>query len=231
MSIRNPTTRRLAVVRTILGGTFDPVHIGHLHAALAAGQALGAQRVTLLLAARPWHRAPPLASAAHRWAMLRAAVRDANAEQLPGRAGTAPRPAVSMLAACDRERARPGPSYTVATLTELAGEEPLVWLLGDDALAGVGQWHRAQELATLCHLLVFARSERAARAPPAGFEQVANPEELGRRRSGNIHYLTTPMVRVCATEVRRRIAGGEDASALLSPRVWAYIRRQGLYGP
>ena len=218
-------------MRTILGGTFDPVHVGHLHAALAAGQALGAPRVTLLLAARPWHRATPRASAAHRWAMLRAAVGDANAERLPRHTGAPPPPAVPLLAACDRERAHSGPSYTVATLTELAGEEPLVWLLGDDALAGVDQWHRAEELATLCHLLVFARSDRAAPAPPPGFERVANAAALGRRRSGNIHYLATPMVQVSATEVRRRIAGGKDASALLSPRVWAYIRRQGIYRP
>lgn len=224
--------------RLILGGTFDPVHLGHLHAAITAGQAIGAQRVTLLLAARPWHRSPPRASAAHRWAMLQAAVRDANAGRFARRVGIPSPPAAPVLAACDREHARPGPSYTVATLTELAstelaGEEPLIWLLGDDALAGVGQWHRSDELAALCHLLVFPRSHRGAPAmqPPPGFEPVAHAKALGQRRSGNIHYLTTAMVDVSATEVRRRIAHNEDASALLSPRVWAYIRRQCLYRP
>ena len=225
-------------MRAILGGTFDPVHRGHLDAALAAGAALGVAHVTLLLAARPWHRAAPDASVADRWAMLRLAVADANARRLPApadaaRCQTASRGArVPTLAACGRERDRPGPSYTVSTLAEMAGEDPLVWLLGDDALAGIHSWHRADELATLCHLLVFARDASSTPRPalPPGFHAVDCARELGRRRSGGIHYLSAAMLDISATAVRARIARREDASALLSPRVWAYIRRQGLYG-
>lgn len=224
-------------MRAILGGTFDPVHRGHLDAALAAGTALGAARVTLLLAARPWHREAPGASVADRWAMLRLAVADANAGHLP-EPGDAARcqtasggTRVPTLVACGRERDRPGPSYTVSTLAEMAGDEPLVWLLGDDALASLHTWHRADELATLCHLLVFARfAPNKPRKAPPGFHRVDCAKQLGQRQSGGIHYLSAPMLDISATAVRTRIAGQEDAGALLSPRVWAYIRRQGLYG-
>lgn len=170
--------------------------------------------------------------------MLRLAVEDAN-ERGPGTGADAaphrrPRPRrdrVPVLEASAREAAGRGPSYTVATLTELAGREPLVWLLGDDALAGIDTWHRADELARLCHLLVFARGapERAA-PPPAGFHRLASPAELRHSPSGGIHYLDAATRDISATEVRARIDRQEDASALLSPRVWAYIKRCGLYG-
>ena len=229
--------RMEAGVCAILGGTFDPVHRGHLGAAIAAGKALGASRVTLLLAARPWHRAAPRASAADRWAMLRLGVEDANAGRLRERAAarcrqTPPRrDSVPTLEASAREPAGAGPSYTVSTLADIAGHEPLVWLLGDDALASIDTWHRADELAGLCHLLVFARSApQRAPAPPAGFHRVASPAEFGHYPSGCIHYLNAAMVDVSATQVRTRIGRQEDASALLSPQVWAYIRRRGLYG-
>lgn len=227
-------------MRAILGGTFDPVHLGHLRAALAAGAALGARQVTLQLAARPWHRDVPCASVADRWAMLRLAVADANAgrlgalgDVLPDSGTIAQRTELPALAASsDHESASSGPSYTVATLAAMDGEAPLVWLLGDDALAGVNTWHRADELATLCHLVVFARSEASGPrpAPPPGFHHVACASELGRQRCGGIHYLSAAMADISATEARARIARQADASALLSPQVWAYIRRNGLYG-
>ena len=226
---------KVSRVRAILGGTFDPVHLGHLRAALAAGVALGAARVTLLLATRPWDRETPRASVADRWAMLRLAVDDANARRLASTDdGTMPPGAglPTLVAASDHESARPGPSYTVATLAAMAGETPLVWLLGDDALAGVHTWHRAEELARLCHLVVLARSAPSAprQAPPPGFHHVACPAELGRQRSGGIHYLNAAVPDISATQARTRIARQADASALLSPQVWAYIRRHGLYG-
>ena len=91
------------MVRALLGGTFDPIHRGHLHAARVGRRILNTPAVTLLPAARPRHRAPPVASIAHRWRMLRLA-----AESEPG------------LEASRLEIARPGPSYTVDTLAELA---------------------------------------------------------------------------------------------------------------
>ena len=222
-------------VYPILGGTFDPVHLGHLHAARAGGAALGASCVTLLLAARPWHRAPPQASALDRAAMLRLAVDDANAGRLPATpndASQADPQGFPALRASDQEGACGGPSYTVSTLAAIAGDEPLVWLLGDDALASIGSWHRANELAALCHLLVFRRAGAAGPDPTRtlGFRPVTSPAALGQHRCGRVHYLTGPTLDISATRVRERIACQADASTLLPPRVWAYIRRRGLYG-
>lgn len=187
-----------------------------------------------MLAARPWHRAPPQASPADRAAMLRLAVDDANAGRLAGR-GKAPSGGgnAPMLLASDHEGVRDGPSYTVSTLAGLAGDEPIVWLLGDDAAASIASWHRARELATLCHLLVFARAGarvRGADAPPPGFRPVADPAAFREHRSGRVHYLGARALEISATRIRQRIARQEDAGALLPPRVWAYIRGRGLYG-
>ena len=132
----------------LLGGTFDPVHCGHLRAARLGRAALGSDLVTLVLAARPGHRSAPAAAVEHRWQMLRRA--------------TARRP---WLRLSRLEAARAGPSYTVDTLAALAGERPLVWLIGADAAAEIGTWHRAEELPALCNLLVLDRPG-ADRPPP-----------------------------------------------------------------
>lgn len=130
---------------------------------------------------------------------------------------------------------RDGPSYTVDTLRELAGSGPVVWFIGSDALASVAEWHRAEELPTLCNLLVFERSGTrqqvaARRSAPRGFEVERSAARLADRGSGGIHFLSAAMLDVSATAVRRAIAAGEDAGALLPNAVWDYIRRNGLYG-
>ena len=215
-------------MKAILGGTFDPVHLGHLHVATAAGAALGADAVTLLLAARPWHRAPPAATADDRFAMLQLAVEDANADANRPASRGRPRP---VLSASDHELARPGPSYTARTLAELAGDGPVIWLLGSDAVSSMSNWHAVGDLAKLCHLLVVPRpgATPADNAPPPGFVVVADAREFAARDSGGLCYLKPSMLDISATRVRERIAAGRDVGALLPPRVWAYIRRKALY--
>lgn len=202
-------------MKALLGGTFDPVHLGHLRIAAAGRELLGADAVTLVLSARPWHRPSPAASASHRWKMLRLA------------AGSAPG-----LAASDLEVNRPGPSYTVDTLRELradaGADEPLVWLIGEDALSGVPSWRRREELAALCHLLVFARGESRPRLPE-GFEPVAEPALLAARPAGAACVANVAEMPVSSTSIRRAIAAGRDAGALLPADVWAYIRKHDLY--
>ena len=204
----------------VFGGTFDPVHLGHLHAARVAREALGGIGVTLLPAARPWHRPPPLASAAHRCRMLELA---ADGEDL----------AVSRL-----EIDRPGPSYAVDTLRELAGPQAprnaaprrvIVWCIGGDALDALETWHRAEQLPSLCNLLVFERPGSPRARPPQGFE-VVDAACLRSRRSGGVHFLDAPMRDISATAVRGAIARGDGPRALLPRQVWDYIRRNGLYG-
>ena len=201
-------------MKAVLGGTFDPVHLGHLHAARRVRAALQIADVTLLLAARPGHRAVPRADIADRWRMLRLATRhDAG------------------LLASDLEVVRPGPSYTVDSLRELRIDEPLVWLIGRDALADVPSWHRASELASLCHFVVLDRPGVNGSAPlvPRGFERVDDLAQLVERPSGGLYCLPNAMLDISASQIRRTIAAGGDASTLLPCDVWTYIWERGLY--
>ena len=201
-------------MQAILGGTFDPVHRGHLHAAAAGRALLVAPKVTLMLAARPWHRAAPATSVEHRLRMLRLA------------AGGDPHLEVS-----DREARREGPSYTVDTLTALADGEPLVWLIGGDAFAAVDSWHRVDDLPALCHFLVLNRpGVRHEARVPEGFRPIDDPAALAHRPSGCVCFASATMLDVSATRVRRAIANDDAVGELLTPEVWAYIRSHGLYG-
>jgi nicotinate-nucleotide adenylyltransferase len=214
-------------MRLLYGGTFDPIHEGHLAIARAAGAALGAP-VHLLPAADPPHRSPPGASALQRATMLELAVNGEHGLQVDR-----------------RELARAGPSYTIDTLAEVRAEldpaEPLVWILGIDSLLQLDAWHQWRGLFDLAHLLGVERpgtrlsaSWLRARAPGVHAELARRwrtPAELALAPAGG--YAPLPMQPLrdeSATEVRRRIAAGEDWSAMVPPAVAAYIRAQGLYG-
>lgn len=202
-------------VTAILGGTFDPIHAGHIHASRIARDALDTPSVTLLLAARPSHRSAH-AGVEHRWRMLEL-VAETDASLIPS----------------DVEVSRPGPSYTVDTLADVAGDDPLVWLIGRDALEDIHSWRQVERLASLCHLLVLDRPGGARTRPtaPVGFRFVEDARQLAARSSGGLAWLTDPMLDISASQVRRLIARGEDAGALLTAEVWSYIRAHGLYAP
>ncbi|HIC35839.1 MAG TPA: nicotinate-nicotinamide nucleotide adenylyltransferase, partial [Gammaproteobacteria bacterium] len=113
----------------VFGGTFDPVHIGHLHAASVAADILDTS-ILMVLSARPAHRKAPVASVEDRWCMLRAAC--ANVER---------------LIPCDVELRRKGPSYAIETLVSLnaSHDDPVIWVLGADAFDLVHTWYRFDE--------------------------------------------------------------------------------------
>lgn len=208
-------------LRILYGGTFDPVHAGHLAVARAARDAFGAT-VSLLPAADPPHRPAPGASADERAALLALA--------LDGEPG---------LALDTRELRRAGPSYTVDTLRELRAElgpdAPLAWLVGDDAFHGLPTWHAWTALPGLAHFIVALRPGHSRRELPPGLAQAfggdwaTTPGELGEAPAGRMFRLQLPEHPASATELRRRLAAGEGTGDWLAPAVAAEIARRGLY--
>jgi len=207
-----------AAVKLIYGGTFDPVHHGHLAIARAVRERLDCP-VALLPAADPPHRPPPGASAAARAQMLALAIQGE-----PG------------LSLDQRELHRDGPSYTVDTLRALRREQPLVLVLGADSFLSLPQWREWQALFTLAHLLIAERQHCDLAALPDALTQATatrwtqDAAHLRATPAGRILRLEQPLHPASATEVRRRLASGADWAALLPAAVAAHIRAQRLYG-
>lgn len=206
----------------VYGGTFDPVHHGHLAIARAARDALAAT-VHLTPAADPPHRAPPGADAAQRARMVALAI--------AGEPG---------LALDERELRRDGRSYTVDTLRELRrerGQAPIALLLGADSLLGLPAWHQWDALPDLAHLIVADRggSELDARLPPPLADALRgrwsdDPDALRRQPAGRVLRLHQPLHPGSATAVRAAIAAGGPWRALVPGAVAEHIARQRLYG-
>ncbi len=204
----------------ILGGTFDPVHIGHLRSALEVAELLELDELRLIPSARPPHRETPSSSAEHRLAMVRLAVE-----------------AVVPLAADDRELARARPSYTIETLeslrAELGEQAQLFLLVGWDAFCGLPTWHRWTELLDHCHILVLQRPDANSDAPEAlrnllAARNVADPLTLCGA-AGQISFVWQTPLAVSATQIRQLLANGRSARFLVPDAVLAYIHAQGLY--
>lgn len=204
----------------VFGGTFDPLHRGHLVAAEAVWKGFGAP-VSLLLAARPPHRPPPVASPADRLALLAAAA--------------ASRP---WLRLDDRELDRPGPGFTVDNLAELRRElgerVPLVFILGRDAFREFHTWRNWPKILELAHLLVLSRPGPEAPLPVAlqrelEVRRARSVSELVEEAAGRILEFPIPALPLSASAVRARLARGESAKELVTPEVLAEIERRGLY--
>jgi len=223
----SPAKGKATRLRLYYGGTFDPVHNGHLAVARFASDALGAG-VWLVPAHDPPHKGPTRADARHRSQMLELAVLDQ-----PG------------LAVDLRELGRGGPSYTVDTLGELRAElgdaSPIAWLIGADSLLQLATWHRWQVLFERAHVVAVQRpgmhmDAAALRAKaPAVLAEIADrwlpPEALGDLPFGGFSLLPMPALRPeSSTELRRRIQAGEPWQDWVPPAVAAYIDRHGLYG-
>ena len=192
-----------------MGGTFDPVHRGHLVLARAGRDELGLDEVLFLPAGQPWRKAGRMiASNEHRLAMLQRALEGEAAFQ------------VSRL-----ELERPGPSYTADTLEALRDDRPedeLFFLLGEDALMDLSNWARPQRILELARLAV---ARRADTSPEALEETERRFPGLGER----VIWLKMPAVAVSATGIRERVRGGQPIGDLVPATVEEYIRKQGLY--
>lgn len=215
------------MLRILYGGTFDPVHNGHIAVAEAVAQAY-ATPVWLIPAADPPHRAAPGASASQRAEMLDLAV-----------AGH------SSLQVDRRELARGGASYSIDTLrevrVEIGADASLVWLLGSDALAGLASWKHWQAIFELAHVLAFKRPGSELDGPwlerhaPEVYAEIAPRwcagADLAARAAGGFASFSPATERPeSASEVRREIAGGAGWTHLVPPGVGRYIHNHRLYG-
>lgn len=201
----------------LLGGTFDPVHIGHLRTAIELCDVLSLDHLKLIPCHVPSHRDLPNASTAHRIKMLREAIGD-----------------IERLSLDTREAERDEPSYTVDTLTSFRQELPnatLLFCMGMDAFNLFTTWHRWEEVLSLAHLVVVDR--------PGSELDGAEAELLARRRctspdtllgvSGSILLLSVTQFDVSATRIRELVSLKRDISYLVPVAVSRYISMHNLY--
>lgn len=203
----------------VLGGTFDPVHHGHLRPALEIYEALGLSELRLVPCRIPPHRAPPEAAAHHRLAMVERAIAG-----VPGFRSDA------------RELSRPGPSFTVDTLVdlraEIGAECPLVLIMGTDAFAGLHGWHRWSEITRLAHVAV---AHRPGAAPAAGspYLELAPATDaaaaLRAAAGGRVFFQPVTQLDISATGIRERLHAGRSVRFLLPGSVGRYIFEHRLY--
>ncbi|XAE40716.1 nicotinate-nucleotide adenylyltransferase [Pseudomonas alkylphenolica] len=204
----------------VLGGTFDPVHIGHLRSALEVVEVLALDELRLMPNARPPHRDTPQVSAQARLEMVRCAVEG-----------------VPTLSVDARELARDTPSYTIETLelmrAELAASDQLFLLLGWDAFCGLPSWHRWEELLQHCHILVLQRPDADVEPPDAlrnllAARSVSDPQALAGP-AGQIAFVWQTPLAVSATQIRQLLASGKSVRFLVPDAVLAYIDAHNLY--
>ena len=212
----------------LYGGTFDPVHNGHIAIARDARDALDAD-IHLVPAADPPHRPPPGAAAGDRVAMLKLALAD--------EPGLLPDLRELRRHAVDGARR----SYSVDTLrglrAELGAEAPIALLVGADSFIGLPTWKSWHDLFDLAHFVVASRagSPLDAELPPLLAEalqgrEATSPDPLRRQPAGRVLYLRQPLHAQSATDIRYRIAAGLPWRGLVPPAVADYIHCHGLYG-
>ncbi|MFB3892716.1 MAG: nicotinate (nicotinamide) nucleotide adenylyltransferase [Phycisphaerae bacterium] len=214
----------------LFGGSFDPVHHGHLIVARAIAEQLGVKRITLVPAACSPHKTgrgpgkadaasggPPHASAAHRLAMLRLATEGE-----------------AVFEICELEINRAGPSYTLDTLVELKAMHghgaKLRWVIGADMLEDLPAWRRVEEVLAAADMVIAARPPWQERLSGifASLENRIKPQWINKLRQS---VLATPVIDISSTVIRERLAVGRSIRYLVPEAVRAYIGSQGLYGP
>ena len=212
-----PASSSLPQVLGIFGGTFDPIHNGHLALARALRDTFALPLVSLIPTGLPPHRPPAVVNPQQRLAWVKQA--------LVHETG---------LQADDREVQRDGFCYTVDTLEELQSELPgtlLVWLIGGDSFHHLLQWQRWQDLLELGHMVIAARPGYDWSTLPQELTRVLSAREVAARPGalyqGKISILPTPLMPFSSTGLREKLARGEDVSGLTP--VANAVRQSGLY--
>ena len=204
----------------IFGGTFDPVHYGHLKTVLFVQQQLQLDQVRLIPLGQAVHREQPVATASQRLEMLYAATVD-----YPG------------LVVDAREIKRPGGSYTVDTLKSVKQDFPdetLCLITGSDAFAGFPGWHLPETILTLAHLVVMQRPDSTPLNDPVirqllDERQAKSVKQLADSAAGSILYIQVPQLDISSTDIRNRLQSDQPVSSMLPLPVYELISHWGLY--
>ena len=206
----------------VFGGTFNPVHIGHLRTALEIREQLALDEMRLMPSAQPPHRAEPQVSARHRAAMVALAIEGEGGLQLD-----------------ERELRRTGPSWTIETLQEMRQElgtgVSLSFCVGMDSLVNLSSWHRWQELTDWAHLIVAARPgwQMPRDGVVAEWLSTRRRHDLGAVRQtshGVVVVAELTLLPVAATGLRERLQAGRSVRYLTPDSVVDYIEKHRLYG-
>ncbi|SEQ55974.1 nicotinate-nucleotide adenylyltransferase [Rosenbergiella nectarea] len=205
------------------GGTFDPIHNGHLHCAREIASLLDLQNVTLLPNNVPPHRPQPEASATQRVELLKRAIQDA-----------------PLFSIDCRELERDIPSWTIDTLTllreEVGEKAPLAFIIGQDSLLSINKWDRWQEILEYCHLIVAQRPGYSSQHADNKVQlwitrHLTDAASLHRNPCGGIFLADTSLYTISATDIRRRLHHSLSCHGLLPDAVIEYIAETGLYRP
>jgi len=194
----------------VFGGTFDPIHLGHVAVAEEVRTSHGLAEVLFVPAGQPWFKADRSISAAqHRVQMVKLAI--------------AGHPHFK-LSTCEVDR--PGPSYAVDTIDvlqqQLGTEARLFFLLGSDALSELPQWKEPSRLIQICHLVAFTR-------PGFALPPLESLESTVPGLSQHVTFVEVPQIDISATQIRNRVFRGASIHGLVPPSVERYIQEQGLY--
>lgn len=201
----------------IFGGTFDPIHYGHLRPVAEVARALALTEVRFIPAGTPPHRARPVADATHRRRMVELALQDQASFRVD-----------------DRELRRAGPSYTVDTLSSLRaelGNAPLCLIIGMDAFLGLPTWHEWQRLFAQAHIAVMHRPGWDMQALPAWAVDrlCTEPARLRQTDAGCVWLQAVTPQDISASAIRARRARGLPIAGLVPPTVADYIDQHQLY--
>lgn len=205
----------------ILGGTFDPIHYGHLRTALDVQQRLFLSEVRFIPCGQPPHRQAPVATPLQRLAMVRAAIADTRSFVLD-----------------DREMKRDGPSYMVDTLKSLKRDfkdDVLCLLLGTDAFNGLAQWHQWQTIFDFANIVVMQRPEMIGqvelnkRLLAELKHRIVDADSLKKHTNGAVCFVPVTQLDISATKIRQQWQQGKDVQFLLPDSVLKLMQQQDIY--